>query len=60
MTRFQHSLGVYYLAKLYMEKLQKNQPELHISDKDILMVSIAGLCHDLGMTGSFWDFDWNL
>ncbi|KAK8803338.1 hypothetical protein WA158_001032 [Blastocystis sp. Blastoise] len=47
-NRFQHSIGVYYLARLYMENFQKKQPELCIQEKDILMVSIAGLCHDLG------------
>ena len=31
-----------------MESLNKNQPELNISSRLILLVSIAGLCHDLG------------
>ena len=31
-----------------MRKLRKNQPDLDISEKDILCVEIAGLCHDLG------------
>lgn len=47
-TRFEHSLGVAYLAQLLVTMLRRNQPELNITDSDILCVEIAGLCHDLG------------
>jgi len=47
-TRFEHSLGVYYLAGELISNLKKNQPELEIKEKDIFLVKIAGLCHDLG------------
>ncbi|XP_059178807.1 deoxynucleoside triphosphate triphosphohydrolase SAMHD1-like [Physella acuta] len=47
-NRFEHSLGVYYLAGKFARQLQNNQPELNITDKDILCVEIAGLCHDIG------------
>lgn len=47
-TRFEHSLGVAYLAEKMAENLRNNQPELQISDIDVLCVKIAGLCHDLG------------
>ena len=47
-NRFEHSLGVAYLAKKCLKELRSNQPELNISDNDILCVEVAGLCHDLG------------
>lgn len=42
------SSGVAYLAQTMAEHLQKTQPELGITDDEILWVTIAGLCHDLG------------
>ena len=47
-TRFQHSLGVAYLSEKLLMNIRQNQPELNITDKDILNVKIAGLVHDLG------------
>ncbi|KAH9490958.1 SAM domain and HD, partial [Bulinus truncatus] len=47
-NRFEHSLGVSYLAGQFARTLQENQPYLGITEKDILCVEIAGLCHDLG------------
>ncbi|XP_073697908.1 deoxynucleoside triphosphate triphosphohydrolase SAMHD1-like [Garra rufa] len=47
-NRFEHSLGVAYLAGCLVKTLDENQPELHITKQDILCVQIAGLCHDLG------------
>lgn len=40
--------GVAYYAEKVARTLQTNQPELNISDIDVLCVKIAGLCHDLG------------
>ena len=45
--RFQHSLGVAYLAEKFALHLQHQNPGL-IDDKDILCVMLAGLLHDLG------------
>lgn len=47
-NRFEHSIGVSHLARNFARALQKRQPELRITEKDILCVEIAGLCHDLG------------
>ena len=47
-NRFEHSIGVSYLCGLLMKNLKERQPELYITDRDIILVKIAGLCHDLG------------
>lgn len=44
-TRFEHSLGVYYLAKKYMTILSNHTP---ISPTEIELVAIGGLLHDIG------------
>ncbi|XP_065808325.1 deoxynucleoside triphosphate triphosphohydrolase SAMHD1-like [Labrus bergylta] len=47
-NRFEHSIGVGYLAGKLAEALRSRQPDLSITDRDVLCVQIAGLCHDLG------------
>jgi HD superfamily phosphohydrolase len=48
--RFEHSIGVAYLARTLMDHVLKNQPELTavVSDQEVLCVELAGLIHDLG------------
>lgn len=46
-TRFQHGLGVAYLC-LQFGKMIKSEYDWLISDHDILLLCLAGLCHDLG------------
>lgn len=47
-NRFEHSLGVCYLAGRLCQTLYRKQPDLQITQEDLLCVKIAGLCHDLG------------
>lgn len=47
-NRFEHSLGVSYLSGYMIETLKNKQPELNIEERDILLVKVAGLIHDLG------------
>ncbi|ESO82808.1 hypothetical protein LOTGIDRAFT_61530, partial [Lottia gigantea] len=47
-NRFEHSIGVSYLASEMVKRLKELQPELKITEVDRLCVTIAGLCHDLG------------
>ena len=45
-TRFEHSIGVYHLAKVYLCILNKNNS--YFTDREALCISIAGLIHDIG------------
>ena len=56
-TRFDHSIGVGWLGFKMVSSIAERQPELKISARDILCVTIAALCHDLGHgAGShMWD-----
>ena len=59
-TRFEHSIGVYHLAGLMMEKILHQYPDkeflipeissepIKLSDKIVECIKIAGLCHDIG------------
>jgi len=46
--RFEHSIGVCYLARQWIEMIKNNHPDLEISEDTIEILQIAGLCHDLG------------
>lgn len=47
-TRLEHCMGVAYLARKLGTHFQLTQPELGISEQDLLCLELAGLCHDLG------------
>lgn len=47
-SRFEHSIGTYHLARKFINNLKDKQPELNITDNIVKIVSVAGLCHDLG------------
>lgn len=46
--RFEHSLGVAALSQQILLQISKKQPNLNISEKDIVCVKLAGLLHDIG------------
>lgn len=37
-----------HLAEKLMKRYQSHQPELDITERDVHLVRVAGLCHDLG------------
>lgn len=47
-TRFEHSMGTAYLARRLGLHLREAQPELRVTDRELLCLELAGLCHDLG------------
>ncbi len=47
-NRFEHSIGTAHLGGKLALRLREIQPELGITDADVLCVQLAGLCHDLG------------
>lgn len=47
-TRFAHSLGVAHRARELLAIIAERQPELQITSRDLLVVELAGLCHDIG------------
>ena len=47
-TRFEHSLGVAYLAQKMSSRIKERQPKLNTTEKDVLCVTLAGLLHDIG------------
>lgn len=46
-TRFQHCIGVAHLAVEFGQIIKSRAPDM-ISDHHILLLCLAGLCHDLG------------
>lgn len=45
-----HSCRCCHLAGELIRNLQQKQPELGITDAEVLCVQVAALCHDLGMS----------
>lgn len=46
--RFEHCVGVSHLAFKMLDRLRIVQPELEITQREIDLISLGGLCHDLG------------
>ena len=47
-SRFEHSLGVYHLAKQFLVRLLDSDPPLELTDEDIRVFLAAALLHDIG------------
>ena len=47
-TRFEHSLGVYHLAKQFLVRLLNSDPPLALEEEDIRVFLAATLLHDIG------------
>ena len=47
-SRFEHSIGVYHITRLFMEEIIHKQPEMDPGARIRELVCIAGLVHDLG------------
>ena len=47
-SRFEHSLGVYHLAKQFLVRLLNSDPPLELQDEDVRVFLAATLLHDIG------------
>ena len=47
-TRFEHSIGVCWLAGEWIKHLMNKQPELEITQNDVKLIQISSLLHDIG------------
>lgn len=47
-TRFEHSIGVAYMAGRMTSYLRRAQPELGMTEEDVHCCMLAGLLHDVG------------
>ncbi len=47
-SRFEHSLGVFHLAKQFLARLLQSDPPLKLADEDISVFLAATLLHDIG------------
>lgn len=47
-TRFEHSIGVAHLSAQLLKHIQMSQPEYKVTDRQVLIIFLAGLLHDVG------------
>ncbi|MBT6147562.1 MAG: HD domain-containing protein [Gemmatimonadetes bacterium] len=47
-SRFEHSLGVFHLAKQFLLRLLKSDPPLQLEEEDVRVFLAATLLHDIG------------
>jgi uncharacterized protein len=47
-SRFEHSLGVYHLAKEFLRRLLRSDPPLQIDETDVRVFVASTLLHDIG------------
>ncbi len=47
-SRFEHSLGVYHLAKKFLLRLMESSPAPELSEEDVKVYLAAALLHDIG------------
>ena len=47
-TRFEHSIGVGWLARCWLTFIRRQQPELNITEDTIYLLQLAGTLHDIG------------
>ena len=53
---YAHYCRTCHIAGEFIRRLQRKQPELGITDREVLLVEIAALCHDLGESAGGYYF----
>jgi HD superfamily phosphohydrolase len=56
-TRLAHSMQVCHWTGWFLERLQRNQPELQVAPRTVELVRVAALIHDIGHTCFSHTFD---
>ena len=47
-TRFEHSLGVYHLTKIFINNIKENSINTEFNERNLELITIAALIHDIG------------